>query len=83
MKIPFGVIVNRSDLGNDETDKYCKKENIPVLMKIPFKREIAAAYSKGISIVEAFPEYRKEFQGLLGKIKKMVQCPETGGDDFL
>ena len=78
MKIPFGVVVNRSDLGNDETDKYCERENILVLMKIVFKREIASAYSKGVSIVEAFPEYKKEFQGLLGKIKRITQ----EGDDY-
>jgi len=73
MKIPFGVVVNRSDLGDDETDKYCERETIPVLMKIPFKREIASAYSKGVSIVKAFPEYKKEFQELLGKIKRITQ----------
>jgi len=72
MKIPFGVVVNRSDLGNDETDKYCERESIPVLMKIPFKREIARAYSGGVSIVEAFPVYRKEFRGLFDMIKKLA-----------
>ncbi|MBU1851843.1 MAG: ATP-binding protein [Candidatus Omnitrophica bacterium] len=72
MKIPFGVVVNRSDLGDDETDKYCGRETIPILMKIPFKREIASAYSKGISIVKAFPKYKKDFQGLLEKIKRIT-----------
>ncbi|MDP8299706.1 MAG: ATP-binding protein [Candidatus Tantalella remota] len=72
MDISFGVVINRSDLGNDETDKYCERENIPILMKIPFKREIASAYSEGVPIVEAFPEYMKEFQELFGKIKKIT-----------
>lgn len=72
MQIPFGVVVNRSDLGDDETDKYCERENIPILMKIPFKREIASAYSKGVPIIEAFPEYKKEFQGLFDKIKRII-----------
>jgi len=70
IKIPFGVIINRSDLGNKETENYCKKEKIPILMKIPFKKEIAMAYSKGNIIVEALPEYKKEFQELFGKIKR-------------
>jgi MinD superfamily P-loop ATPase len=78
MKIPFGVVVNRSDLGNDETDKYCERECIPVLMKIPFMKGIASAYSKGIPIVEAFPDYKKEFQGLHGRIKMIIQK----GDEF-
>jgi MinD superfamily P-loop ATPase len=37
LKIPFGVVINRADLGNNKTEEYCQKENIPVLMKIPFK----------------------------------------------
>ena len=73
MEISFGVVVNRSDLGNDETYKYCEKETIPILMKIPFKREIASAYSKGISIVEEFPEYKNEFQRLFENIKTIIK----------
>jgi len=69
LDIPFGVVINRSDLGNDETDKYCLRENIPILMRIPFKKEIAVAYSKGMPIVEALPEYTKEFQELFRNIE--------------
>ncbi|MDD5109338.1 MAG: ATP-binding protein [Candidatus Omnitrophica bacterium] len=69
LKIPFGVVINRSDLGNNKTEEYCKQENIPVLMRIPFKREIAMAYSKGEPIVQAFPEYKKDFQGLFNIIR--------------
>jgi len=68
LKIPFGVVINRADLGNNKTDEYCNKENIPVLMRISFKREIAMAYSKGEPIVKAFPEYKKDFQGLFNTI---------------
>jgi len=73
MRIPFGVVINRADLGDSKTEKYCEEENIPILMRIPFKKEIAAAYSKGVSIVEEFPEYRKEFQELFKKIEKIVR----------
>lgn len=61
LKIPFGVVINRSDLGNDKTEEYCRAENIPILMRIPFKKEIAMAYSTGDPIVRAFPKYREEF----------------------
>ena len=71
LKIPFGVVINRSDLGNKDTHDYCKKNNIPILMEIPFKKEIAIAYSKGETIVEAFPEYRHQFSELFKMIKKI------------
>jgi len=69
LAISFGVVINRSDLGNDKTEKYCKQENIPILMRIPFKKEIAMAYSKGEPIVKAFPEYKKYFLELFNTIR--------------
>lgn len=69
LKITFGVVINRADLGNNKTEEYCKQENIPVLMRIPFKKEIAVAYSKGEPIVKAFPEYKKDFQALFERIR--------------
>jgi len=69
IKIPFGVVINRADLGNTKTEEYCKEENITVLMRIPFKKEIAMAYSNGEPMVKAFPEYKKDFQSLFNDIK--------------
>ncbi|MBN1913888.1 MAG: ATP-binding protein [Candidatus Omnitrophica bacterium] len=68
LKIPLGVVINRADLGDNKTEEYCRQENIPVLMRLPFKKEIAVAYSKGESIVEAFPGYKKDFIELFHKI---------------
>jgi MinD superfamily P-loop ATPase len=70
IKIPFGVVINRSDLGNNKTEEYCGQENISILMRIPFKKEIAMAYSKGEPMVEAFPEYKKDFQRMFNVIKQ-------------
>ena len=69
LKLPFGVVINRCDLGNEDTEKFCTKENIPILMEIPFKKEIASCYSKGIPIIEEFPEYKRDYQELFKKIK--------------
>jgi len=69
LAIAFGVVINRSDLGDDNTDKYCKKEHVPVLMRIPFSRKIASAYSQGISIIEAVGQYRQDFKKLFVEIK--------------
>ena len=69
LKIPFGVVINRADLGDKKTDAYCRNENIAVMMRIPFREEVAVAYSKGQPIVEAFPEYKKNFVDLVNTIK--------------
>ncbi|OGX15012.1 MAG: (4Fe-4S)-binding protein [Omnitrophica WOR_2 bacterium RBG_13_41_10] len=73
LAIPFGVVINRADLGNNKTEEYCQKENIPVLMRIPFKKEIAMAYSKGEPIVAAFPQYEKEFAILYKRIAERTK----------
>jgi MinD superfamily P-loop ATPase len=70
--IPCGLVINRSDIGNDEVKKYATQNNIPVLMEIPFDRRIAEAYSKGEMIVDVFPEWREKFQELYNKIKEIV-----------
>ncbi len=75
LNILFGVVINRCDIGDDKLDNYCSKENISVLMRIPFKKEIAVAYSKGISIVESFPEYKKEFVALYKRIIEQTNEP--------
>lgn len=66
--IRAGVIINKSD-EDDLIEGFCKKNNIPILLKIPFYREIAEAYSKGIPLVKAMPEYKEVFQGILKEIE--------------
>jgi len=64
LKIPFGVIINRADIGDKKVEEYCQKEKIKILMKIPFDRKIAEFYSKGMPIIEVIPKYKKEFTKL-------------------
>jgi MinD superfamily P-loop ATPase len=44
---PLGVIINRHDIGNKDVENYCAQNQIRVLAKIPFDRQIAEYYSKG------------------------------------
>ncbi|MCK4251536.1 ATP-binding protein, partial [candidate division WOR-3 bacterium] len=61
INIPFGVVINRDGIGDSKTDQYCKKENIPVLMRIPMDREIAIAYSNGIPLIKINTKYEAKF----------------------
>jgi len=64
IKIPFGVVINRADIGDGRVEDYCGKEGIPILMKIPFKKEIAVSYSEGVPIVEKDTSYQDKFINL-------------------
>jgi MinD superfamily P-loop ATPase len=71
--LPVGVVINRDGIGNRGVDEYCQAGNIPVLMRIPDDRRIAAAYSRGEPIIEALPEYRTTFLKLLENVLSEVQ----------
>jgi len=77
MDIPCGVIINRADLGTDEALNYLKQENIPLLMSVPFDREIAVAYSKGEMITNLSSEWREKFSQLYRCIKEDFQKVKT------
>jgi len=67
LNIPFGVVINRSDMGDDRVHNYLKEENIPLLMEIKHDIEIARLYSKGKVIVEEIPKYKEMFLELKDK----------------
>jgi len=73
MKIPFGVIVNRSDSGDQSVAEYCQREEIPLLLEIPLNQDLAFAYSKGIPYVTENPEAKDQFRQLLVAIQKELQ----------
>jgi MinD superfamily P-loop ATPase len=70
--IPCGLVVNRSDMGDDQVRAYAQQEGVPILMEIPFDRRIAEAYSRGEMIVEAMPEWKEKFLELYGRIEKLA-----------
>jgi len=72
LNIPCGLVINRSDLGDDNVKAYADRENLPVLMEIPFDRQIAETYSRGEMIVEVMPEWKEKFLKLYEKIKHLV-----------
>lgn len=70
MGIPCGVIINRTDMGTDDVRNYLKGDNIPLLMSVPFDREIAVAYSKGELITNLNTAWRAKFNRLYHAIKE-------------
>jgi len=72
LEIPRGLVINRSDIGNDGVRKYAKMENLPILMEIPFDRRIAEVYSRGKLMVEEMPEWKERFRKLYLHIQEIV-----------
>jgi MinD superfamily P-loop ATPase len=68
--LPVGVVINRDGVGDEGVEDYCAAEDIPILMRIPLDRRIAEAYSEGVSMVEALPEYQEQFVELYRRIEE-------------
>jgi len=72
LKIPYGVVLNKCDIGDRKVEEYCKINDIPLLLSIPLDREIAVAYSKGIPIVKINSSYEQKFIQLFQKIVQII-----------
>jgi MinD superfamily P-loop ATPase len=70
--IPCGLIINRSDMGDDRVSEYAKSEGINILMEIPFDRKIAEHYSRGEILVKAMPEWKERFKDLFHRIEEIL-----------
>ena len=68
----FGIVINKDGVGDNEMERYCLEEDLPILMKIPFDINIAKNYSVGKTLVESFPEWKEKFTELRIKIEEMV-----------
>jgi len=76
LEIPCGLIINRSDSGDDRVKEYAEQENLPILMEIPFDRQIAEAYSRGKLIIEVMPGWEEKF---LTVYYRIIEMAEQGG----
>ncbi len=72
LQLPFGVVVNRMGSGDRRIQAFCEKQQIPILLEIPDDRRIAEAYSRGILMVDALPEYRSLFEDLWKTIRQSL-----------
>ncbi len=77
--IPLGVIINRSDIGDDGVRNYCRTAGIPICLEIPHCRAIAEGYSRGKLLVESAPEYRERFIELFDMVSAMSRHISESG----
>jgi len=73
LKIPYGVVINCDGIGDDRVKTYCQEENIPLLLSIPWDRQIAEAYSRGIPATDVFPDLKVRLKSLFQEITGLIQ----------
>ncbi|MBW2030990.1 MAG: ATP-binding protein [Deltaproteobacteria bacterium] len=70
--IPCGLIINRSDMGDNRVREYANGQGVPILMEISFDRRVAESYSRGELLVEAMPEWKERFRSLFHRIEEII-----------
>ena len=73
MEIPSGVIVNRAGVGDKIIYEFCRGKNIPILLEIPYDKQIAELYSRGIPFSQEMPEWRAKFLALFNTIRGLAK----------
>lgn len=73
LDIPFSVLINRADTGDNKVKEYCMSENIDVSMEIRDDRRVAEGYSRGDTLLETLPELKTEFINLFENIKRFCK----------
>lgn len=64
----FGVVINKEMEGFDELEEYLKRESIKVLLRVPFKKDVAVAYSRGVNLAELDKEWERRLIHLYTEI---------------
>ncbi len=67
-KLDFGVVVNKSNLGNDDIYEYLEKEDIELLENIEFREEFAKIIAKGDLLVEHSEYVRTKMSNIIKKV---------------
>ncbi len=70
--IPFGIVNNRSDVGDDCIIKLVKENNYKLLLVIPHDTKILHLYSKGCTLIDTDDRYVDVFSTLWQQIERSL-----------
>jgi len=76
MHKPFGLIVNKAGLGNEEIYRFLEQESIELLGEIPFQRDYAACYARGNLLNNIPIEIRNSYIQIIEKLGRRVSVYE-------
>ena len=72
-QIKHGIVINKYDLEKtfcSEIEKFAKKNKIPIIGRIPYRKDFVKATLKMRPVVEINPKYKKLFKEIISKINE-------------
>lgn len=70
-KAPTGIVINRSDGVDQIIADYAESIGVPIIGRIPFRREYAQAYSGGQILTHVFPEFADNLLNIFAAIREL------------
>ena len=70
--LPTGIVINCSDGTDSIIAEYAERVGVPIVGRIPFKREYAEAYSSGQILANRFPELKENLLGIFDDICRLA-----------
>jgi len=64
----FAVVINKYGIGNNDVDKYCEKNKIPIIGRIPDMKKIAELYSRGKLLYDEIIEVKEEIENIFSEV---------------
>lgn len=72
INIPYGVIINKAGLGNDEIYNFISDNNIELLGEIPFDQEYASSYASGKLLNAIPPMFIEKYKIIVEQLLKKI-----------
>lgn len=72
---PMAVVVNRAGLGDGRVYEFCAEHGLPIVAEIPYRRDIAEHYAKGLVLAELDDGLKRQFAGLC---RTLASLKESG-----
>lgn len=70
---PMAVVVNRAGLGDGRVYEYCRERGLPIVTEIPYRRDIAEHYSRGLVLAELDGAMGERFAALCRALKERAK----------
>jgi MinD superfamily P-loop ATPase len=75
MGLPFGIIINKAHLGNQDIYRYVEEEGLEILGEIPFSKDYSAKYASGKLFLETPEDVSKSYQKILSTLSEKGVLP--------
>ena len=74
--IKHGIVINKFDLARNfykEIEKFAEENNVPIIGKIPYRKDFIRSTIKMKPVVEINPQYGKIFKDIINQVKTQIK----------